>query len=42
MGELDGSFYDVSGFKVTKNFLLQKMINYYNRKPRTSYGPEGS
>lgn len=32
MGELDGGFYDVSGFKVTKDFLMQQMINYYNNK----------
>lgn len=32
MGELDGGFYDVSGFHVTKNFILQMMINYYNNK----------
>ena len=30
MGELDGGFYDVSGFKVTKDFILQMMINYYS------------
>lgn len=32
MGELDGGFYDISGFKVTKDFLMQQMINYYNNK----------
>lgn len=32
MGELDGGFHDVSGFKVTKDFILQMMINYYNNK----------
>lgn len=32
MGELEGGFYDVSGFHVTKNFILQMMINYYNNK----------
>ena len=32
MGELDGGFYDVGGFRVTKDFILQKMINYFNNK----------
>lgn len=32
MGELDGGFYDVGGFHVTKEFILQKMINYFNNK----------
>ena len=32
MSEQDGGFYDVSGFKITIPFLVQKMINYYNNK----------
>lgn len=32
MSELEGGFYDVSGFHVTKNFILQLMINYFNNK----------
>lgn len=32
MGELDGGFYDVGGFHVTRDFILQLMINYYNNK----------
>ena len=32
MGELDGGFYDVGGFHITKEFILQKMINYFNNK----------
>ena len=32
MGELDGGFYDVGGFHVTRDFILQMMINYFNNK----------
>lgn len=32
MGELDGGFYDAGGFHITRDFILQMMINYYNNK----------